>query len=88
VIDAAIARLVDTIYIEPDFCDSAESFERYHHDDVPYLSLDEIDAERILARLRWAAQIYRRQQPSPWLTERIAKLDDRATRLRQKGARR
>ena len=61
---------------------------RLHHDDVPYLTLDEIDAERILARLRWATLIYRRQEPSPWLTGRIARLDDRATKLRQRGVRR
>jgi len=88
VIDAEIRRLVDTVYIEPNPFDTAESFERAHHDDVPYLTLDEIDAERILARLRWAVLIHTRRQPSQWLTERIARLDDRATLLRQRGARR
>jgi len=88
VIDAEIRRLVDTIYVEPGLYDTAESFERCHHGDIPYLALDEIDAERILVRLRWAVLIHTRRQPSPWLTERIARLDDRATRLRQRGARR
>ncbi|MBI2526749.1 MAG: hypothetical protein HYY95_27680 [Candidatus Rokubacteria bacterium] len=84
---ARIERLLAAIYSEPDAFDTAESFERANHDDLAHLTLDELDAERILARLRWAALIHHRAEPSRWLEERIARLDQAAVRLRQ-GARR
>lgn len=82
-----LERLLDAVYCEPDAFDTIESFERANHDDIAHLTLDEIDAERILARLRWAALIHHRAEPSRWLEERIAHLDQAAVRLRQ-GARR
>lgn len=82
-----ILSLLDTLYAEPDPFDTAEQFERAHHGDIPQLSLDEVDAERILARLRWAATIHHRGAPTPWLLERIARLDQAAARLRKPVAR-
>lgn len=78
-----VVSLIDAVYCEPRAFDSAESFARAHHDDVGSLTLDEIDAERILARLRWAVLIHRGKDPSPWLTGRIARLDDAAARMRR-----
>jgi len=80
-------RLLDALYPEPKPYNTVESFERANHDDVARLTLDEIDAERILARFRWAVLVHHRAEPSRWLEERIARLDQAAVRLRQ-GARR
>ncbi len=80
---ARVARLLDAAYQEPDPFDTAESFERAHHGDVDRLTLDEIDAERILARLRWSVIVHHGGTPSPWLQERIARLDQVALRLRK-----
>jgi hypothetical protein len=82
-----ITPVLDTLYAEPDPFDTAEAFERAHHGDIPQLTLDEVDAERILARLRWAALIHHRGAPSTWLLERIARLDQAAARLRKPVAR-
>ena len=79
---ACIARLLDAIYAEPDPFVSAEQFARSNHDDIPDLSLDEIDAERILVRVRWAALVHHREEPSIWIRERIARLDRAAQQLR------
>jgi hypothetical protein len=84
---ARIERFVDALYSEPNLFDSAEGFERANHDDLAQLTLDELDAERILARFRWAVLIHNRAEPSLWLQERIARLDQAAVRLRP-GARR
>ncbi len=84
----ALPRLLDAVYAEPDPFDTAEQFERAHHGDLDQLSLDEIDAERILARLRWAAIVHHRGRPSAWLEQRIALLDRRAARLRSERVRR
>ncbi len=78
-----LSHLVSEFYREPDPLASAEQLARTHHDDLGQLTLDEIDAERILARLRWAVIIHHREQPSAWLEERIALLDQRAARLRR-----
>lgn len=79
---ARLERLLAAVYCEPNQFDSTESFERAHHDDLAQLTLDELDAERILARFRWAALIHHRVGPSLWLEERIARLDQAAMRLR------
>jgi len=79
---ARVERLLDALYSEPSLFASAEEFERANHDDLAQLTLDELDAERILARLRWAALIHHRAEPSLWLSERIARLDQAALRLR------
>jgi hypothetical protein len=82
-----IMSIVDELYPEPQPLDSAEAFERAHHDDLPRLTLDEVDSERILGRLRWAAIVHHRGTPSPWLLERLARLDQAAARLRKPVAR-
>lgn len=81
---ARLERLLDAVYAEPNEFETAEQFERAHHDDIQTLSLDEIDAERILARMRWAAQIHHRAPRSAWFEERIARLDQAAVRLRER----
>ena len=58
-----LARLLDLVYPEPDLLSTAEAFERAHHDDVPRLALEAVDAERILARIRWAMVVYRGAVP-------------------------
>lgn len=83
-IDRRIGRLLDAVYAEPAPFDTAESFARSNHDDIPELRLDELDAERILARLRWAVYVQKRAEPSGWLMERIARLDQAASRLRSR----
>jgi hypothetical protein len=79
---ARIARLLDAIYGEPDPFASAEQFARANHDDIGDLTLDEVDAERILVRIRWAALVHHRGMPSAWLQQRIARLDRAAQQLR------
>jgi hypothetical protein len=83
-----VERLLDVVYAEPDPFETAEEFERAHHGDIASLPLDLIDAERILARLRWAVLIHRRAPVTSWLEERIARLDQAASRLRQQKAQR
>lgn len=82
-VDSRVARLLDAVYGEPVAFDSAEQFARAHHDDIADLVLDEVDAERILARMRWAVIVHKRAEPSGWLLERIARLDRAAERLRK-----
>jgi hypothetical protein len=86
-VNARLMRLVDAIYEEPDPFETAEEFARSHHDDIASLFLDELDAERFLARLRWSVVVYRRGEPSAWLRDRIARLDQAAARLRRTPAR-
>jgi len=83
-----IARLIDAVYPDPEQFLTAEAFSRAHHDDIASLKLDEIDAERILARMRWSLVIHRRQEPSAWLVERIARLDEAAAARRRQSVRR
>jgi hypothetical protein len=77
-----IGRLLDAVFPEPDPFASAEQFARANHDDIAGLTLDELDAERILARVRWAAIVHHRGDPSAWLQERIQRLDRAAQQLR------
>ena len=80
-----VQRVLDAVYREPDACNTFEDFTRETHQDIPARTLDEIDAECILARLRWAVLVHRREEPSRWLLDRLALLDDaaRARRPRQ-----
>jgi hypothetical protein len=80
---ARLWPLLDAAYSEPDPFDSLEALERAHHRDLDRLTLDEVDAERLLTRIRWGVIIYHGQVPSRWLLERIARLDQVAARLRQ-----
>jgi hypothetical protein len=84
---ARITRLLDAVYAEPDELASVEQFVRARHYDLAALTLDQIDGERILARLRCATQTYHGEPTSPWLNERIARLDIVAERLRKRAPR-
>jgi hypothetical protein len=76
-------------YPDPLPFDSAESFARYHHDDIaPALADEDLEDERFLAHLRRALERRARREVSAWLRERIARLDAEAARRRQRGARR
>jgi len=75
-------RLGELLYSDPDPFDSSEQFTRFHHDDLAGLSLEQLDDERILARLRRALS----GQPSSWLAERIARLEAEAARRRSRTA--
>jgi hypothetical protein len=79
----ALEALRARIYPDPDGFESAEAFERLHHDDVPRLTLRRVDAERILGRLRWALTVVRDEETGRWLEERLALLDQAAARLRK-----
>jgi hypothetical protein len=70
-----IERLLDAVYPEPDPLETVEQLERFHHGDLAGLSIDQLDAQRILSRVRWAVLIHHGARPSAWLTERLAKLD-------------
>jgi hypothetical protein len=76
-----LAELIREAYAEPDSCGSLEDFERFRHGDLPRLSLDDIDRERIFARLAWAVT----PEPSAWLRDRLVRLEREATRRRQSG---
>ena len=73
-----LSALVIEAYADPDPMRSLEEFERLRHDDLPRLTIEEIDRERGAARLRW---IYD-PDPSRWLIDRIERLDrERERRL-------
>ena len=76
---AELICFVALIYPEPRTFDTTEEFAKFHHDDIPGLGAEEIDDERLLARLARALS----PQPSSWLRERIVKLDAEASRRRQ-----
>jgi hypothetical protein len=77
-----LQRLLNALYREPDPCATVEQLARAHHDDIAALDLDQVDAERILARWKWAAVVHHDGHPSHWLLERIQRLDSAAGRLR------
>jgi hypothetical protein len=74
-----LARLVGAAYPDPDEHDSWEEHRRALHLDLDDLPLEDLDRERILARLRWALD----PEPSPWLEERLRRLDRAAAQLRR-----
>lgn len=76
-----LTQLVVEVYADPDPCASLENFARARHEDLPGLSLEAIDRERLLARLRWALD----PDDSSWLRDRLARLDLEADRRRQRG---
>ena len=51
----------------PDPCDTAGAFERYHHQDLPALSLVELEHERWCVSYRLALD----ERPSRWLLGRL-----------------
>ena len=74
-----LARLVGSAYPDPSEFDSWEEGRRALHLDLDDLPLEELDRERILARLRWALD----PDPSPWLEARLRHLDRAASQLRR-----
>ena len=73
-----LAELILEVYDDPDPCASLEEFKRFTNEDVPGLSLEDLDRERFLARLRWALD-----PDSAWLRDRLACLDREAARRRR-----
>jgi hypothetical protein len=73
-----LAELVDEAYGDPNPCESLDEFRRFLHEDIPSLSLEAIDRERFVARLRWAID-----PDSAWLRERLERLDREAARRRR-----
>jgi hypothetical protein len=77
-----MAELTTRAYPDPAAFDTAESFSRFHHDDVAGLDAETLDRERFLARQRWA-----NAEPSEWLRERLVHLDAEAERRRREARR-
>src|SRR5262245_56451423 len=75
----SLATLVRDAYPDPRTFDTVEAFARTHHDDVRYLTDEQIADERFLAYLRRACD----RPPSAWLRERITRLDAEWTRRKQ-----
>jgi hypothetical protein len=73
-------HLAELIYPEPPIYDTAESFAKFHHDDIASLSDEQLDDQRLLARLARALS----PRPSAWLVERITRLELEAGRRRQR----
>ncbi len=74
-----LARLISAAYPDPDEFDTWEERRRGLHLDLDDLPLEELDRERILARLRWALD----PDPSAWLEARLRHLDRAAAQLRR-----
>jgi hypothetical protein len=72
------------LYPDPKRFDSAESFLRATHDDVRDLTDEALVLERFLSLQRRAVESAARIPPSPWLVERIARLETEAERRRSK----
>ncbi len=77
-LSALLDLLVDA-YPDPDAFASVEAFSRAQHDDIAALDDEVLDAERILGRIRRAAEVLAGID-SPWLSERIARLEREAGR--------
>jgi hypothetical protein len=75
-----LRELLAVEYPDPRPFDTAEAFQRQHHDDVATLSDQRLDDERLLARLRRAAE----PRPSAWLTQRVARLEAEWQRRRER----
>lgn len=74
-----LAELIEEAYPDPSECSSLEALKRAWHRDISHLADEDLDRERILARLRWALDL----KPSAWLTERLARLDREAERRKR-----
>lgn len=68
--------LAEQAYPDPEPFDTAEQFARACHDDIAQLDNQTVYRERVLARMRWALT----PAPSPWLVERMCRLDTEAER--------
>jgi hypothetical protein len=68
-------ELLDTLYQPPDPLETDEDRDRTRHDDLAALTLEQIDAERILLNFCWAFIVHHRAEPISWVRERIARLD-------------
>jgi hypothetical protein len=71
------------VYPDPEAFRSVEAFARHHHDDIHGLADEALADERLLGYLRRACE----RTPSPWLRERITRLDAEAARRKGKGKR-
>jgi hypothetical protein len=71
--------LADLLYPLPDPVDTAESLACFLHRDIAEMGLEEIDAQRLLARIAHALK------PSDWLRERLIQLDAAAAARRRGG---
>jgi hypothetical protein len=83
---ATLRELFRAAYPDPDPSATLEAYRRDGHADVETLSLEELDRERIMARIRWALEGH---GASEWLCVRLQRLDDAARwRHRANGSRR
>jgi hypothetical protein len=76
-------QLAELIYPEPQPYDTAEAFAKFHHDDIASLNDEQLDDQRLLARLVRALS----PRPSAWLVERITRLEIEAGRRRERAER-
>jgi hypothetical protein len=76
-------EIIDILYPETDPFASQENFDRAHHRDIVAMSLEAIEAELFLARLRASTLIHHRiGEPSDWLVERRRRLAQAAAKRR------
>ena len=76
--NVTLAALTIEAYADPNPYETAEAFAKYHHDDLAAMTLEDLDRERMAARLRRTFD----PRPSEWLLNRLAKLDAIAARRR------
>jgi hypothetical protein len=76
-----LLELLEEAYPDPSQWATVEGFQRAHHDDVTHLDDEELDDERVLARIRRAATP--RHQRTQWLVERVTVLEREAARRHQ-----
>jgi hypothetical protein len=74
-----LAELIIDAYPDPDPTDTLEELQRFCNEDLGRLSLEDIDRERLVARLRWAVD----PDSSAWLRARLAALDREAAKRRR-----
>ena len=73
-----LEEIIRRAYPVPTMCDSVESLMKFHHADIDELTDEQLDAERIRARLAWAFS----RRPSEWLIERVGRVEAAASRRR------
>jgi hypothetical protein len=81
--EVILTNLAREPYPDPLEYDTAESFARYHHLDIPALDDVALEDELLLARIRRAADYITRQPASAWLCERIERIEAEAARRRR-----
>lgn len=87
-----IAALVEAAGGVPDPYDSELQHRRFHHQDLPDLHEDELDAERIMVAIAKAALLRARylrcERELAWFTERLAAVVADITRRQRRPTRR